>query len=101
MAPTSARLLAALVPAAAGHGSLTKPAARNVLLNMGLTHPGAGMCDITSPNVQNMNGCQGGAGPFTFNACYHTCGGDYARTDAAAGSASRASWTTPSPATTW
>merc|ERR1719145_50853 len=28
----------------------------------------------------NMNGCQGGAGPFTYLGCWSVCGGDYSST---------------------
>merc|ERR1719191_1969643 len=31
----------------------------------------------------NMNGCQGGAGPFTYLGCWSTCNGDYASTSQA------------------
>ena len=75
-----ALILASIAPTVVGHGMLTRPAARNVLLNAGLTHPGAGQCDVTSPNKANMNGCQGGVGPFTFNKCWSICGGDYLST---------------------
>merc|ERR1719355_70364 len=76
-------LLVAFLPSAFGHGMLTRPAARNVLLNLGLTHPGAGMCDMSEGNPMNMNGCQGGVGPFTYNACWISCGGDYLSTSEA------------------
>ena len=77
MSSAVALILASMAPTVAGHGALTRPAARNVLLNAGLTHPGAGQCDVTSSNKNNMNGCQGGVGPFTFNSCWSTCSGDY------------------------
>merc|ERR1719263_181161 len=31
----------------------------------------------------NMNGCQGGAGPFTYLGCWSVCNGDYASTSQA------------------
>jgi len=76
MVRLAAPLLAALASPAAGHGMLTRPAARNVLLDMGLTNPGRGECDITEANSMNMNGCQGGAGPFSYLSCWNSCAGD-------------------------
>jgi hypothetical protein len=76
-------LFAAGVPWVAGHGMLTRPVARNVLLNMGLRHPGAGQCDMAEGNAQNMNGCQGGVGPITYLPCWNDCGGDFGSTSSA------------------
>jgi len=70
-------LFVACAPLVAGHGTLTKPASRNYLVNMGLTHPGEGQCHLSSSNHMNMNGCQGGVGPIDLQgACYSKCGHD-------------------------
>jgi len=76
-------LFAAGVTSVAGHGMLTRPVARNVLLNLGLRHPGAGQCDMAEGNAQNMNGCQGGMGPITYLPCWNDCGGDFHSTSTA------------------
>lgn len=71
-----ALLAAGLAPLAAGHGVLTRPMARQKLLNVGLTHPGLGMCDLSEGNAQNMNGCQGAGGVNNVvSACHWECGG--------------------------
>merc|ERR1719440_2141022 len=44
----------------------------------------------------NMNGCQGGAGPFTYLGCWSKCNGDYASTSQACGDLwDRESFTNP------
>lgn len=55
------------------HGYLTKPSARQNLLDVGLTNPGAGDSSISSHNQMNMNGMQGavGIGFLCYTECLH------------------------------
>jgi len=61
---------------AKGHGMLTFPVARQMLLSpnngVGLRNPGQGECDIGDGGGRNMNGCQGGV---TYNPCHEKCNG--------------------------
>lgn len=80
--------LASLVPLVTGHGTLTKPVARQMLLapgyGVGLTNPGAGQCDISIGNHMNMNGCQGAGGVIDFQGqCWVACNGQLASEEAA------------------
>jgi hypothetical protein len=84
----SALALALLVPLVAGHGTLTKPVARQMLIapgyGVGLTNPGAGQCDISIGNHMNMNGCQGAGGVVDFQTqCWVACNGQLASEEAA------------------
>lgn len=75
------------VPTVVGHGTLTKPVARQMLLapgyGVGLTNPGAGQCDISLGNHMNMNGCQGAGGVIDFQGqCWVDCNGQLASEEA-------------------
>merc|ERR1711972_947394 len=68
-----------LVALVAGHGYLTLPKARQLLLSdtygVGLRNPGAKECDIAVGNAMNMNGCQG-ALPISYS-CNSECNGQW------------------------
>jgi len=81
-------VVAAWTPLASGHGILTKPVARQMLLSptygVGLTNPGAGQCDISVGNAMNMNGCQGAGGVIDFQGqCWVACAGNLASVEEA------------------
>merc|ERR1712176_460542 len=65
-----------LVALVAGHGYLTLPKARQLLLSdaygVGLRNPGANRCDIAVGNAMNMNGCQGAQ---SYSSCTTLCNG--------------------------
>eukprot|EP00928_Gymnodinium_smaydae_P081690 TRINITY_DN65167_c0_g1_i1.p1 TRINITY_DN65167_c0_g1~~TRINITY_DN65167_c0_g1_i1.p1 ORF type:complete len:616 (+),score=80.27 TRINITY_DN65167_c0_g1_i1:66-1913(+) len=81
MAKFSTVLLASSVPLVVGHGVLTKPVSRQMLLSetfgVGLTNPGAGDCGISAGNGMNMNGCQGAGGVSLLQLnCWVPCNGN-------------------------
>jgi len=79
MAPVLMTLfLASMLPSCKGHGMITKPLARQMLVGsyengVGLTDPGAEECDISVGNGANLNGCQGGC-PFNPELGRPDCG---------------------------